>query len=88
MKRQEKAFEKIIKEILSLKNEEELLQMDEKFGMVTGEHFAISVKMKRRLNRYVREKLKFKNIPHPEADNKFERLRSRIICFLKMKRLR
>ena len=88
MKKEEKALEKIIKEILSLKSEEELLQMDEKFGIVTGEHFTISTKLKTRLNRYVREELKFKNIPHPEADNRYERFRSRIICFLKMKRLR
>jgi len=87
VKKEEKELEKVIKEILSRKNEEELLQMDEKFGIVTGEHFAISIRLKRRLNRFVREELKFKNIPHPEADNGFERLRSRII-FLKRKRLR
>lgn len=38
-----------------------------------------SVQFKRKMNRVFREKVGTENIPHPEVDNGWERLRSRIM---------
>lgn len=48
-----------------------------------------SDRFKIRMNRVFREQAGIKNIPHPEVDNLYERVRSRIIrtCLLTVHRL-
>ena len=85
MKKDEKMLEKIIKELDSKKGQEELNQMEEKFGIVTGGGLKVSKQLKRRMNRYFREELNFKNIPHPEVDNFFERARWGFVRWMRRK---
>ena len=40
--------------------------------------FELSKRFKRKMNRFFREEVGTENIPHPEVDNLWERLRSKI----------
>lgn len=42
-----------------------------------------SDRFKRRMNRMFREQVGSQRIPHPEVDNGWERLRSRVVCMWK-----
>lgn len=45
----------------------------------------ISVRAKKRLNRMFREVVGSSNIPHPDVDNCYERIRSNIIFKIKLR---
>ena len=58
------------------------MHIEEKKASIDLESFEFSEKFRRNINRIFREQLGAKNrIPHPEVDNIFERMRSRIIRF-------
>lgn len=49
--------------------------------------FEFSVTFKRKMNRLFREEIGTDHIPHPEVDNSYERIRSRIVrCLLLIKK--
>ena len=45
-----------------------------------------SRRFKRRMNRLFREEVGSRRIPHPEVDNLWERMRSRMVLFWRKKR--
>ena len=45
-------------------------------------HIEPSVRYKREMNRFFRERIGAKKIPHPDADNAFERFRSWVVIKL------
>ena len=51
----------------------------EEFDNLPKEKVVLSKKFKRKMNRLFREKLGIDRIPHPEVDNFYERLRSKLV---------
>ncbi len=45
-----------------------------------NEECEFSDRFKRKMNRVFRERVGTEKIPHPEVDNTYERIRSKIIC--------
>lgn len=72
--------EEFLKEAFMEACRQELEELDEQIEDIDMER---DDKFKRKMNRLFREELGSKNIPHPEADNVCERVRSGIICFFK-----
>lgn len=52
----------------------------------SNEPMPFSKGFKRKMNRLFREEAGIENIPHPEVDNLWERMRSRIRCMRKKKK--
>ena len=72
--------EEFLKEAFMAASIEEMEALEKE---MEGWHLERDDKFKRKMNRLFREEAGSKKIPHPEADNIFERVRSGIICFFK-----
>lgn len=73
-------FDKLLLQAINMCYEEQLEV--EEFSDEEKEAVEFSDALKKRMNRLFREKAGISNIPHPEVDNIYERVRSKIVRLL------
>lgn len=75
-------FREMLAAAFEIRAEAQSAQDQKKMQEGGYDHITFSNHFKRKMNRMFRERAGAQNdIPHPEVDNGYERLRSRIVCF-------
>lgn len=74
-------FDELVYVAFNKLSEEQVAQLDKEIEKIDLDSITFSDRFKRKMNRVFREQAGAENIPHPEVDNAYERIHSRIVRF-------